>query len=64
MNNILGYIGHDYANDSNEADKETIFNRSLITESDVTGPRLTDAVKLLFRLSIQISALMNLMVHC
>ena len=61
-NNILGYIGHNY-DDSNEADKETFFNRSLITESDVTGPRLTDVVKLLFKLSTQISTLVNLTVH-
>lgn len=61
-NNILGYIGQD-DNDSNEADKETLFNRSVITESEVTGTRLTDVVKLLFKLSTQISTLVNLTVH-
>jgi hypothetical protein len=63
MNNILDYICCYYHNDNNEADKETLCNRFLITEPNVTGPTLTDVAKLILKLGKQISTL-NLVVHC
>jgi hypothetical protein len=54
MNSIIDYIGYYYHNDNNEADKETLCNLSLITESDMTGPTLTAVVKLLLKLGTQI----------